>query len=210
VIDFGCADGYFIPSLSNYFPHVVAIDKNKDAIYGAQEVVNKLNANNVDLICNEGLTIKDIKQKLCRPYSIIYILEVLEHVGENPKDMYVQKVEFLRESISELISHQGMVIISVPKTVGLSFLLSRMLVHVLGLQGGDKYSFKEIIRAGVFCDTSDLERHWCGEHKGFNHKKFERYVKESSYENNFEIKKINTPFHMIYILNVKKKKSKGC
>ncbi|MEA1998642.1 MAG: class I SAM-dependent methyltransferase [Euryarchaeota archaeon] len=41
VIDFGCADGYFLPSLANYFDRVVAIDKNPDFIRVATEVVSK-------------------------------------------------------------------------------------------------------------------------------------------------------------------------
>ena len=61
VIDFGCADGPFLPSLSKYFNHVLAIDIVPRNLKLASKLSNIMNLRNVELLCNDNMTFNDVK-----------------------------------------------------------------------------------------------------------------------------------------------------
>lgn len=195
VIDFGCADGVFIPSLSKYFKRVFAIDNNPNAIKIASKLVSTLALNNVTLICNDILTINDVKSRISgEKYHILYLLEVIEHIGDKDS-LYESKIGFLKE-ISTLIDEKGIIVISVPKMVGISFLIQRIGFALLGLYR-EPISMSNLLKASFLNMTADLEKQWHGgTHLGFNHKKLESYLK-----NDFHIlKKKDIIFKVIYIV----------
>lgn len=179
VIDFGCGDGFFLPSLTNYFSHVVGIDQQQQNITIASEWVKQLEINNVDLICNQGLTSQELKRELSnKRYDIIFLLEVLEHIGDsdNPKSSNPIRIKFLKE-IFELISDNGLIVISIPKMVGMSFLFQRIGLTFFRLHR-EHISLIDFIKAVLFKDTSKLENSWNGGHIGFNNIEFESYLYE--------------------------------
>ena len=55
VIDFGCADGPFLPSLSRYFNHVVGVDMRPVDVQIAEKVIGAAGLSNVEVVCNRGL-----------------------------------------------------------------------------------------------------------------------------------------------------------
>ena len=198
VIDFGCGDGYFIPSLAKYFNRVVAIDRNPDSIRIASKIVSKVGINNVDLICNNDLTIKEIASRVSgEEYHVLFLLEVLEHIG-NQSSMYESKVNFLRE-LSTLIGDEGIIVISVPKMIGITFLIQRVGLSLFRMNR-EQISTKDLIKAGIFNDTSNLEKQWKGGHLGFNHKKLEKCIR---YEFDF-LEKKNDLFQVIYVIGKQK------
>ena len=72
VIDFGCADGPFLPSLSKNFNHVAAIDRNSDFLKIASELVNTMQLDNVKLICNSDMAANMLKTQITgSKYSIL-------------------------------------------------------------------------------------------------------------------------------------------
>ena len=155
VIDFGCADGAFLPSLAKYFNHVVAVDRNPDFMRIASKLVSETGIDNVELICNDNLTIKEVKSKISsEEWHILYLLEVLEHVGDR-LNMYGSKVEFLRE-VSTLIHDDGIIVISVPKMIGISFLIQRLGLTLCSMNR-ESISIRDLIKAGIFNDTLNLE-----------------------------------------------------
>ncbi len=179
VIDFGCADGFFLPSLANYFPHVVGIDQQLEFINIANEWVNELGICNVDLICNRDLTPQELKGRLSNnSFDIIFLLEVLEHIGnrEDPKTSNSARIRFLKD-LFELISDGGFIVISFPKMVGISFLLQRIGLAFFRLHR-EHISMIDLIKAVIFKDTSKLENQWAGGHIGFNNIKFESYLND--------------------------------
>ena len=194
VIDFGCADGYFLPSLAKYFNRVAAIDKNPDHIRIATEVVTKIGVNNVKVIHNGDLTLKELATKISDdPFHILFLLEVLEHIGDKT-NMYKSKVNFLRE-VSTLVDDDGIIVISVPKMIGISFLIQRAGLTFFRINR-ERISTKDLIKAGIFNDTSNLEKQWNGDHLGFNHKKLEQYIRSG-----FKIfEKRNDLFQVIYVI----------
>lgn len=172
-IDFGCADGVFIPSLSKHFRHVVAVDESASAIQVAEHVVRRLSLDNVKLICNSGIPPRALGSQFEHPYAVLFLLETLEHVGQQGS-LYESKIEFL-ESLFDLLEADGVIVISIPKMVGFPFLLKYAVQHLLRMHH-EKLDWRSLIRAGVFKDTERLEPQWSGGHIGFNNAKLERYL----------------------------------
>jgi len=198
VIDFGCADGVFLPSLSKYFNRVFAIDMNANFIKLASSLVNNLRLDNVQLVCNDKLTISDLKSKLSGDkYKIIFLLETIEHIGEIGRQ-YETKMKFL-EDIATLIEDDGIIVISAPRMEGLAFLIQRLGLTLTGSQK-EPISMINLLKASFFNDTSELEKHWNGGHLGFNLKKLENYL-----EKDFKIiKKKDLFFQGVFVIGKKK------
>jgi len=176
VIDFGCADGPFLPSLSKYFNNVVGVEKGHTNAKVAYEVVRKMHLKNVELICNADLTLDDLKLKMPNhKYHILYLLETLEHIGDKSAPWGL-KVSFVKDLFG-LIDENGIIVISVPNMVGISFLLQRLGLFLLN-QNREPISVANLLRASLFNDTTDLENQWRGGHLGFNHKKLETHLKK--------------------------------
>ena len=199
VIDFGCADGAFIPSLSKYFNHVFAIDQDSSNIRVVSKLVKKKEINNVDLLCNYLITNDDIKEKkMNKNYHIIYLLETLEHVG-NIENLYESKMIFLRD-LATLIDNDGIIVISVPNMIGLSYFIQWIAFKPLGVIDRPM-SKKNLFKSCFLKDTSDLEKQRYVGHLGFNHEKMEDYIKKE-----FKIlEKKNIISQMIYIIKKQEK-----
>jgi 2-polyprenyl-3-methyl-5-hydroxy-6-metoxy-1,4-benzoquinol methylase len=175
VIDFGCADGAFLPSLSKHFNHVCAIDRNPGFVKTASAAVQALGLGNVELLCNDGLSIETVKSRLSgREYQVLYLLETLEHVGDN-NSLYPSKVHFLKE-IASLIDKDGVIVVSVPNMVGPFFLVQRIGLTLTGSLR-EPISIGNLLKASFLGSTVDLEKRWNGGHLGFNHKKLEDCMK---------------------------------
>lgn len=160
VIDFGCADGPFLPSLAKYFNSVVAIDENPEFVDLASKVVSVAGLKNVKLICNRDLTLDGVKSRIgSERYHILYLLETLEHVGDK-SNLWRSKVNFVKE-LSDLIGETGIIVISVPTMVGIPFLVQRLRLFLL-CADREPISKTNLIRASFFNDTSDLEKQWRG------------------------------------------------
>lgn len=196
-IDFGCADGVFLPSLSKYFKYVAGIDRRRDFINISSIVAKSLNLKNVDLICNDDKSMSDVKALLPhQPYHVAYILEVLEHVGERERP-WESRVSFLM-AVADLLDPKGVLVVSVPKMVGPAFLIQRVGLALLGAHR-EPISWGDMLKAGLFCETTALEQKWDGEHLGFNHVRLEKAMR-----GRFDIlAKKNTIFQAVYMLRRK-------
>ncbi len=192
VIDFGCADGAFIPSLAKYFNHVVAIDIRRESIEICSNLVSELSLNNVTLFCNDKITIDDIRSRIGRSSHILYLLETLEHIGDK-SDLFGSKIDFLTQLFT-LLDDDGIIVISVPKMIGIPFLLQRLGLRIFR-SIRDPISIINLAKS-VLGNTTALEWEWSGGHLGFNHKKLEILLR-----NEFKIvKKKNLLFQVEYVI----------
>lgn len=199
VIDFGCGDGPFLPSLARYFNHVVGVDYEPQFVELASKVVSSANLTNVELICNRDLATPDLKSKLDkREYHVLFLLETLEHVGDK-SDPWNSRVKFIRELFT-LIHETGIIVISVPNMVGIPFLLQRLGL-LLSNEKKEAISTTNLLKASFLNYTSDLEQQWqrwhLGDigHLGFNHRKLESHMRKE-----FQIlKRKNILFQVMYI-----------
>lgn len=193
VIDFGCAGGCLSPSLSTYFNRVLGIDINPNFTEISQNLINNMNLKNVDVICNKNMDNNELKSVINEDFDIVFLLEVLEHVG-NKNRMYKSKIDLLKE-ISSLIKNDGLIVISVPNMVRLSFMLQRIGFTLFGMQR-EELSWKQLIKASFLNNTDELEKNWCNGHLGFNHKKLEYHM-----EKKFKIiHNSNLIFQIIYVI----------
>jgi 2-polyprenyl-3-methyl-5-hydroxy-6-metoxy-1,4-benzoquinol methylase len=178
VIDFGCADGPFVMSLSRYFNYICGIDRSSGNIGLCHNIfINQLQLNNVGFLCNEGLSFADIRQKL-RPkkYQLLFLLETLEHIGE-VNSLYESKTAFLKNLFTLFDDDDALILISVPNMAGLSFLIQRIGITLLGLTK-EPIALTDILKAGFMYNTDALEKKWNGGHLGFNQNKMETHLRK--------------------------------
>jgi 2-polyprenyl-3-methyl-5-hydroxy-6-metoxy-1,4-benzoquinol methylase len=176
-IDMGCADGILLASLSKHFGHVVGCDFDETSIRYATNLVESMGLTNVELINNKTIPAAELKTRLGdRKYSVMFVLETLEHVGHSTTTMYEDKMTFLDEQFG-LLEPGGVIIVSVPKMMGGAFLLKYLVQATLRMHK-EPVSFKDIWRSVVHKDASSLEHRWEGGHVGFNEHKLERLIVE--------------------------------
>jgi 2-polyprenyl-3-methyl-5-hydroxy-6-metoxy-1,4-benzoquinol methylase len=198
VIDFGCADGVFLPSLSKHFNHVLAVDKNAQFVEVAQKLTEALHLDNVEVRLNNGAFSQDLRPAPSLHYHIIFLLEILEHVGSS-EAFYESKMDFLKSTAS-LLDEDGLMVISVPKMIGIPFLFQRLGLSILRARR-ERISLGNLLKAGLLRDTENLENNWqeC-DHLGFNHDKLEHHLGR----NFIIVEKRSLLFQMVYMVKMKK------
>jgi 2-polyprenyl-3-methyl-5-hydroxy-6-metoxy-1,4-benzoquinol methylase len=178
-IDMGCADGILLPSLAKYFPHVTGVDTDPQYLHLARNLVAKLRLTNVDTVCNAGKSFDELRAALSasgRTYGVAFLLETLEHIGKSAATMYQDKLDFLDQLFS-LTTSDGVVLISVPKMVGMPFLL-KYAVQTAARMHKEPVSLKDGARAVLSRSASHLESRWSGGHVGFDDRKLGRLLEE--------------------------------
>jgi len=176
-IDFGCADGVFLPSLARHFPRVYAVDVRPDMVAVAERVCRELGLRGVTVVCNRERDFESLARDTeGGGYRVAFLLETLEHVGERER-LYESKAEFLAELLG-LLEPGGIVVVSVPVMVGLPFLVQRIVLRALGLHR-EAIAARDLAKAVLRRDTDGLEPSWTGDaHLGFNHLKLEARLRE--------------------------------
>jgi hypothetical protein len=106
-------------------------------------------------------------------------MEVLEHVGNHYTTMYQDKLTFLKEASALL--DDGIIVISVPKMTGFSFLFQAVGQIIFNL--GNKKEIlslpvSSLLKCVFLSDTRDVEHLWRPfyTHMGFNHRKLEQCI----------------------------------
>ena len=104
----------------------------------------------------------------------MWLLETLEHIGRQP-DMWESKSQFL-ESCFELLDDDGHIVITVPKMVGLGFLVKYIIQNVFLRVKHDRMEFSNLLKSVFLKNTDALESRWNGGHVGFNHLKLDKVL----------------------------------
>lgn len=176
VIDLGCADGPLLLTLAKHCKRVVGVDTNEEFLKVSRALVKAMKLDNVTLINNAEKSFGQLKADLPPGnYKVALLLETLEHVGR-VEAMYESRVAFLN-GLLPLLDDDGVIVISVPKMVGLGFLIKRMTQIGLRLKS-EQFTFREMLAAGLLRKTDGFEHKWDGRHKGFNHLKLERAIRD--------------------------------
>ncbi len=179
-IDFGCADGVFLPSLAHWFPKAVGIDRDPDSIDIAEKAMHALKLSNVRLMCSDGKDTAALTTALAPDrFEVLFTIMTLEHFGEHGR-LYESRVDLV-EKMFDLLEPNGVIVASVPNMVGLPFLLQRIALSAANLHRdpiGPRQMFNSIVRK----ETSALEPDWTPEtHLGFNHIKLLDALRERMY-----------------------------
>lgn len=178
VVDFGCADGVFLPTLAAHCRRVVGVEQRRGFAAIAADCAATCEGAKVEVVCNDGVGWGELRARLGPGFEVAFLLEVLEHVGTPGTDagaVYAEKVELLREVLG-LLEPGGRAVVSVPVMVGLPFLAQRAALRLAGAWR-EPLTWGELVRATVG-DVRALEERWDGEHLGFSHRRLERALVE--------------------------------
>ena len=182
VVDIGCQDLFFDSEIIPYQHMLVGCDLNwENGLYAATENIKKYEWDNVYVIKSMGefLPLKD------NFFDLILCFETLEHAGDECK---------ILKEIDRVSTENATLIISAPIEFGIILLLKQFFRYITdhGSYFGkeqNRYSFKELLHAGVFCNLKQVSRikH---SHKGYDYRNTVEILSPK-----FKlIKKINTPF----------------
>ena len=182
VLDIGCQDLLFDKEIINYQKMLVGCDLDwESGLYYANNNIKKCGWDNVYVIASMGecLPLKDDS------FDLILCFETLEHADDEHK---------ILKEIDRVSTENATLAISAPIEFGIILLLKqffRYIAHHDSYFGKkqNRYSFKELLHAGVFCNLERVSRikH---SHKGYDYRNTVKML-----SSRFElIQKINTPF----------------
>lgn len=177
-IDYGCADGVLLPSLSPRFERILAVDNNEPAVRMSRTVADRLDLANVEVRSNDGYDPSAFAAEVraSGDFHVLFCLETLEHVGEADR-LWEAKMEFV-DHLFDCLVPGGLVIISVPSMTGAALLVQRTMLAALKLHR-EPMTSRELWDAVVHKRTEALEprwEHW--KHLGFNERTLERHLRE--------------------------------
>jgi SAM-dependent methyltransferase len=137
ILDVGCADGPFLPTLNYYGKKIVATDINKELVDRSKFITKKIlfNSNKINLMTSDGLALPFRNES----FNAIFCLEVLEHVKE-PR--------IVIEEIFRILKKKGTFIITVPIEIGPSLFMREMIGRITKFHR-PPYTKKELIQSAL-------------------------------------------------------------
>ena len=174
-IDFGCADGVFLPTLDRAFEPVLGIDDDPAMVAHAKRVAAALGLG-AEILANTGMGWAELRERVhAERYGVVFLLETVEHVG-TAGDMVGSRIAFLRELFT-IAAPGATIVLSVPNMVGLPFAIQRIGLAATG-SAREPITARDFVRAVVLKDVDRLEPKWERHmHLGFNHRKLERAMR---------------------------------
>lgn len=137
ILDLGCADGPFLPTLNYYGNRIIGVDLLFDWLQRARELINykKYPLKNVILLNAEGhyLPFKN------NCIDMIYCLETFEHIPNS--------VNLINE-IFRILKRNGILIYSLPIEIGISLLIRQLIGKITKFER-EHYSLRELVRNGL-------------------------------------------------------------
>jgi 2-polyprenyl-3-methyl-5-hydroxy-6-metoxy-1,4-benzoquinol methylase len=197
VLDYGTGDGYFLISLKNKCPNVVAFGYEPEFSMFEQLLSNLHYSNCVDKIS----VLQSLDELSGKKFERITCFEVLEHLDKNMQKKALQNMK-------KFLKQDGLLVISIPIEVGFSSLIKNILRLILG-QKHDATNMKNIIKAfwGIPIERESLL--YIPSHIGFNFHDLEKIFLE---EDLIVAQKYYSPFkyfgsiinsQVFYLLSVK-------
>lgn len=154
VLDLGCADGPFLPTLNNYCHSVLGIEIQPLFLEQSNQLLKKRSNlfNHTHLIRADGhhLPLRE------RTFDVVFCLEVLEHV-QNPKRVI--------ENIFKQLKEGGYLICSVPVEIGLALIIRTLIGKILHYKR-PQYTLKELLKIVLFKKPGKRQPE--DEHKNFD------------------------------------------
>ena len=134
LLDYGCGDGTFLACVSDLLPEAVGADLDPVEIARCSQRF-------AGSPCLSFKLIRDLEKERRegRTFDVVTCMEVLEHCTDESRERVL-------DDISQLVSHDGVVIVSVPVEIGPPLLIKETLRTVAGWRGLSDYRFKERYR----------------------------------------------------------------
>ncbi len=137
ILDVGCADGPFLPTLNYYGKKIVGTDINKELIHRSNFITKKVlfNSRKISLLTSDGLALPFRNES----FNTIFCLEVLEHVKEP---------SIAIEEIFRILKKKGSFICTIPVEIGPSLLLREIIGRITKFHR-PPYTKKELIQSAL-------------------------------------------------------------
>ena len=184
ILDLGCADGPFLPTLNLYGKKVIGLDNLSDWLLRAKDLIKskKYLLKKVVLLNAEGHYIPFRNNSI----DLIYCLETLEHIPNT--------VDLINE-IYRILKINGTFIYSFPIEIGFSLIL-RQLTGILVNYPTDNYTLEELFKNGIL-KRPGKHISTPSTHKNFDWRKIQKLIKQKFKQ--MEI--IYSPFPFLRTLN---------
>ncbi len=197
VIDMGCADGVFLPSLDERFDRVIGLDIRAEFVAAAQDVIAGMNLRHTTVHCSADLDWSEVQSLVGEPRAdVVFLLETLEHIGTAER-FYESKIDFLLQ-VRSLMRPGGELVISVPNMVGAA-LLAQQLVLRATRRYVERMTISELARGVLRRDVASFEPRWTNDdHLGFNHRRLEPLLRRVG---KVTVRK-NLGFSLFYVIEV--------
>jgi len=172
ILDVGCADGPFLPTLNYYANYIFANDYNSERVREAKNLIDfKLNkSKKINLFCSAAETLP-FKNNY---FDLIFCFEVIEHLKDPD--------QFLRE-ILRVLKKNGIFLCTIPIEIGLSLLVRNFIGKIANFKR-PHYTLKQFFQR-IFLKKGGRE--FKGE---IGHKNFDWRVIKNSINLHFKILKM--------------------
>lgn len=164
VLELGCADGPFLPTLNQYTKNMIAIDINEDSIRESKLLNKILKLKQINLLCSDGraLPFKD------KSFDLIFCLEVLEHI---------KNIKQIVNEIYRILRKNGILICTIPIEIGPSLLIRTLLSKYLKFKR-PTFTRKELFK-NIFLKRTGKRTEYMGYmgHKNFDWRLVKKEIK---------------------------------
>jgi histidinol-phosphate phosphatase family protein len=168
VLDYGCADGHL-------FSHLVG-NVSSDRLVGYDPNADLLAQADPAVVAGSNLTtdINRLKAEHCHSFSLIYCVEVCEHLTD-------KALEELFENITELAAPSARIIVGVPIETGASGFLKTMYRVARGRRQDASLTkaFRALLGSPITRKVTDVE--WYGDHTGFSHARLREKLEDHGF-----------------------------
>jgi 2-polyprenyl-3-methyl-5-hydroxy-6-metoxy-1,4-benzoquinol methylase len=154
ILDLGCADGTFLPTLNYYAKNIVATDINQELIFRSKYIKENVlfNSKKINLLTSDGLYLPFRDSS----FNTIFCLEVLEHV-KNPR--------LVIKEIFRILKKEGTFVSTIPVEIGPSLLIREIISRVTNFHR-PKYTIRELINSALLKKPGP--RNFDNPHKNFD------------------------------------------
>lgn len=184
ILDIGCGDAPFLPTLNRYGKRIIGLDIAMNMIRRSKELINytKYPLKKVLMLRADGQNLPLKNNSI----DLVFCLETFEHINK--------PVELTNE-IYRVLKNNGVLIYSLPIEIGFPLIVRQIISKFIKFQT-DPYTFKELIKNGIF--KKPLKRKSTEYHKNFDWRIVQKLINKKF----IQIKYIKSPFPSLYFLNV--------
>ena len=184
ILDLGCSDGPFLPTLNKYGKKIIGLDYSYEWLLDAKNLINyrRYPLKKTVLLNAEGqhLPFKD------KSLDLVFCLETLEHVPNS--------IKFINE-IFRILGENGELVYSIPIEIGISLLIRHLLGKLINFPR-ESYTLKELFINGVL-KKPPKRINVPGNHRDFDWRVIHRLINKKFKE----IEVIYSPFSFLKRLN---------
>lgn len=177
ILDYGTGDGEFLKKINNEIPNIKNISAYEPLIERYEEVKKNISNNN-------NISVYNTYSEINKSYEVVFCMEVFEHLN---KKLSLDALN----NIANLLTKNGVCIISVPIEIGVGGFLKNIIRVIIG-QTHSGLTFINIFKIllGLKIKRNE-DTDFISSHIGFSHYDFENLIIEKDFN---VIQKSFSPF----------------